>query len=104
MDNKHRDIRQFLITMHRGGGAEVEGRKVGGCVWVCQDRNAVLRSRVTTATRWMEETKRGAADIEERKGNRKEIRIDLQKLKKKISCSTKQNYGHSNAKLSCKAN
>lgn len=61
----------------------MEGRKVGGCVWVCQDRNAVLRSRVTTATRWMEETKRGAADIEERKGNRKEIRIDLQKLKKK---------------------
>lgn len=67
--------------MHRGGGVEVEGRKVGGCVWVCQDRKAVLRSRVTTATRWMEETKRGAADIEERKGNRKEIRIDLQKLK-----------------------
>lgn len=69
----------FLITMHRGGGVEVEGRRVGGCVRVWQDRNAVLRSSVTTATRWMEETKRGAADIEERKGNRKEIRIDPQK-------------------------
>lgn len=65
--------------MHRGGGVEVEGRRVGGCVRVCQDHNAVLRSSVTTATRWMEETKRGAADIEERKGNRKEIRIDPQK-------------------------
>lgn len=66
----------------------MEGRKVGGCVWVCQDRNAVLRSRVTTATRWMEETKRGAADIEERKGNRQEIRIDL---KNKIKNHAQQN-------------
>lgn len=59
----------------------VEGRRVGGCVWVCQDRNAVLWSSATTATRWMEETKRGAAGIEERKGNRKEIRIDPPKNK-----------------------
>lgn len=59
----------------------MEGRRVGGCVRVCQDRNAVLWSSATTATTWMEETKRGAADIEERKGNRKEIRIDPPKIK-----------------------
>lgn len=51
----------------------MEGRRVGGCVRVCQDRNAVLWSSATTATTWMEETKRGAADIEEKKEIEKKL-------------------------------
>lgn len=60
-------------------GCRLEGR-VGVCIWEWQVHNALLWSSRTMASRWMEEAKQGAADIEERKEI--EIRITQIKIKR----------------------